>query len=158
MGKIIEWGKKIVIGAIVIAIFLLFNIGSIDSSGINFQEVQMRANEGNKYIAQQYMPNAEPSYEEDGVVRYVETFDYKEDADDLFLKLVEMVNNLHSGEKIKKYGNHTQRYFLCYGREQSILVSQRGYKVKGGFEFYSVSMEYLETESYDWDYLDSRIK
>ena len=158
MEKIKEWAKKIAIAIVAVILFLFFCVGRIEVNGTNFQEVQMRANEGSKYVAQRYMPNAEPNYEEDGIVRYIETFEDKEKADELFLKLVEMVNNLHSGEKINRYGNHAERYLLCYGREQSILVSQREYKRRGSTMFYAVSMQYIETESYDWDNLTSRIK
>ena len=158
MKKITEWIKKICFAIGAIIVFLLFNVGTIGGEGDNFQEVKMKTNEGSMLVAQKYMPNAEPNYEESGVIRYVETFDEEDDADKLFLKLVEEVNNLHSGEKIKKLGSNTERYFLCYGRESSILISQKEYAVKKDFSFYSVSIQYIETESYDWDYLTSRIK
>ena len=158
MEKIKELLKKIAIALALVVAFFAYCVGNIGSGGVNFQEIPLRANKSSHYVAQRYLPDAEPNAERGGITRYTETFDDKAEADELFDDIIEVVNNLHSGEKLKRYGDYPEKILLCYGDENSIIVSQRDYKTKGGLTFSAITIEYVETDSYDWDYLTKRIK
>ena len=66
---------------------------------------------------------------------------------------------MHIQDKIKvKYDHSSEKYFVCYGEEMSIIISYKKYDVSDGdFTVYAVTMQYVDTDSYDWGYLDSRI-
>lgn len=161
MGKIIDWIKNQ--GIYYLLMIIAFGstcVGTIGSgNGGNYQDVRMKANFRSHEVAKVCMPDAETDREEEGIVSYVATFEERDVAEDKFIQIIRKIEEVHVREKIKaKYSNASEKYFVCYGDEMSIIVTFRKYAIsKHDFTFYSVRMEYVDTDTYDWEYLDRRI-
>lgn len=131
-------------------------IGKSDPSGwgTNCIECKMLYNEHSRKVAKTCLPNAKPNREEIEGVVYRESYEDKDVALEVFRDIIETIGEYHAGGKVNAdYGYRDEMYFVCYGEEQSIIVTYREYK-----KFTSISIQYADTEKYDWDYLSSRIK
>jgi hypothetical protein len=152
----------IVILALLVGVsFFSTCIGDTDSSrdGANYYDTRLKYNKYNYDVVKQCLPNAEPNTEEAGIVKYIETFEDKGEALNTFRNVINKIGEVHAKEKIRpRYGNGNKLFFVCYGKEWSVIAEYSSLKVKGNFEFYSVVVEYVDTESYDWDYLSSQIE
>ena len=161
MRKIIDWIKNQ--GIYYVLMIIAFGstcVGTIGSgNGGNYQDVKMTANFNSQEVAKRCLPDAEPNTEELGVVRYTDTFEERNAAEEKFKQIIDMIGEVHVQDKIRvKYNQASEKYFVCYGDEMSIIVSYRKYDVSyGDLTFYAVSMQYVDTESYDWGYMDSLI-
>ena len=161
MGKIIDWIKNQ--GIYYLLIIIAFGstcVGTIGTgNGGNYQDVKMTANFKSHEVAKLCLPNAEPNTEEQGIVRYTDTYEERDAAEQKFMQIIDKIGDVHVQDKIKvKYNRTSEKYFVCYGDEMSIIVSYRKYDISyNDFTFYAVTMQYVDTESYDWGYLDSRI-
>lgn len=155
-----EWIGKILgilfFGCLACYSFFSTCVGKVDTNGqgTNYQECQMLRNENSHVVARECLPNAKPSRERAGGVVYRETYEDEDEALDVFWNIIEKIGKHHAGGKVKtNYGHRDEMYFVCYGEGQSIIATYREYK-----KFYAVSIQYVDTEKYDWDYLSSRIK
>lgn len=161
MRKIIDWIKNQ--GIYYLLMIIAFGstcVGTIrGGKGGNYQDVKMTANFKSHVVAKVCLPNAEANTEEPGIVRYTDTFEERNAAEDKFMQIIDKIGELHVQDKIKvKYDHSSEKYFVCYGDEMSIIVSYKKYDVSyGDFTFYAVTIQYVDTDSYDWGYLDSRI-
>lgn len=149
-------------GYIFVAVLFLLNCLECDTNEKgNFYDCRMTKNKYARLVAQKCMPDADPITEEEGVVLYITTFDEeeKEDADKMFYSIIKNICDYHVGKQVKvDYGNHSEKIFLCYDEDISILVWYKKINTKFDYSFYAIDIEYVDTDLYDWDYLSSRIK
>lgn len=125
-----------------------------NGQGTNYQDCHMLRNENSHVVARECLPNAKPSRERAEWVVYRERYEYEDEALDVFRNIIEKIGKHHAGGKVKtNYSHRDEMYFVCYGEEQSIIATFREHE-----KFYAISIQYVDTEKYDWDYLSSRIK
>lgn len=149
--------------ALLAGIFILgfFVIARYDGSLGNLQRTTMRYKEQSKEVAEMCMLNAEVDTSDYGVVRYEKFYEQNQraDAEAMFDFIISQIGEVHIGKSVKpRFIKRNERYFVCYGERHSIIVTyERIGRSEFGPPYYFVTLEYAETDCYDWEYLTWRI-
>ena len=157
--KIEEWSLSILWIVMLGVSAFLFCVRSVDDGGhgTNYQECKLEKHMDSHHIAETYMQGARPFPTKEGGTHYIKVFSNEEESLKLFNTLAKEITSYHSkGNFSNKYGRKSERYFVCYGEEKSIIVSHTHQKHRDK-DKYIVEVYYTDTTLFDWDYLSSRI-
>lgn len=151
-------GYILLAGILAIGVFI---IGRYDGNLGNLQRTTMHYNEHSKKVAKICMGGEKADKSDYGIVRYEKFYErnQKSDAKAMFNFIISQIGEVHIGKSVKpRFIKRSERYFVCYGENTSIVVSyERFGRSEFGPPFYLVTLEYAETDYYDWEYLTWRI-
>lgn len=165
MGKIKEWikGDKsflvIVVVFVIAPLCLEVLVFNEDENDIAIPSILCDKDSQNYDVVAECFPDAIIDTNTFGVTRYFEMYEDSANARVVFENIVRKVCQEYVGRQVEpQCKKENKRIFACRGEETSVIVA---YVYVSdcwfGPPYYGVSIEYAQTERYDWDYLSWRM-